>query len=154
MLLEKMERKHRHRRKAAAEPDERTIEAAEDRAAEDPRAEEERRAEARERRRRSQKSRSAAGMSPNITEQSVTLADGQRVPESEVDQGLFESLMGMGMGTLRRNKKGRASTKNRYKYFLVPRSNPTQNALQKWLFPTFKLLNLLSNFRENCERAE
>ena len=118
MLLEKMERKHRHRRKAAAEPDERTIEAAEDRAAEDPRVEEERRAEARERRRRSQKSRSAAVMSPNITEQSVTLADGQRVPESEVDQGLFESLMGMGMGTLRRNKKGRASTKNRYKYFL------------------------------------
>ena len=34
--------------------------------------------------------------------------------ESEVDQGLFESLMGMGMGTLRRNKKSRNSTKNRY----------------------------------------
>ena len=50
----------------------------------------------------------------NITEQSVTLDNGQRVAESEVDQGLFESLMGMGMGTLRRNKKSRNSTKNRY----------------------------------------
>ena len=62
----------------------------------------------RERRRRSQKSRSA-----NITEQSVTLADGQRVPESEVDAGLFESLMGMGMGTIRRGKDRRRSTKSR-----------------------------------------
>ena len=76
------------------------------------RPEEERRAEARERRRRSQKSRSA-----NITEQSVQLADGQRVAESAMDAGLFESLMNtaadMGVGTLRRSKGSRRSTKTR-----------------------------------------
>jgi len=72
---------------------------------------EEEKREQKERRRRSQKSR------PNVTEQNVQLADGQRVPESEVDAGLFESLMStaadMGMGTLRRNKERRRSTKLR-----------------------------------------
>jgi len=67
--------------------------------------------ELRERRRRSQKSR------PNISEQNVQLVNGQRVPESEMDAGLFESLMStaadMGMGTLRRNKERRRSTKLR-----------------------------------------
>lgn len=67
----------------------------------------------RETRRRSQKSQ----MRPNVTEQDVVLADGQRVAESEVDSGLFESLMStaadLGMGTLRRNKERRRSTKLR-----------------------------------------
>ena len=77
-------------------------------------ATEEDKRELRERRRRSQKSR------PNVSEQNVQLADGQRVPESEVDAGLFESLMStaadMGMGTLRRNKERRRSTKLRSLY--------------------------------------
>ena len=58
--------------------------------------------------------------SPNITEQQVQLADGQTVPESTLEAGsggLFESLMStaadMGMGTLRRNKERRRSTKQR-----------------------------------------
>ena len=101
-LLEKMERRRRRKEESRAE--------AESGAAERP--EEERRAEARERRRRSQKSRSA-----NITEQSVQLADGQRVAESEMDAGLFESLMStaadLGVGTLRRSKGSRRSTKTR-----------------------------------------
>merc|ERR1719187_65191 len=48
---------------------------------------------------------------PNVGEQTVQLADGKVVPENEVDAGLFESLMDM--GTLRRNKGGRRSTKHR-----------------------------------------
>lgn len=46
-----------------------------------------------------------------VGEQTVQLADGKVVPETEVDAGLFESLMDM--GTLRRNKQGRRSTKHR-----------------------------------------
>ena len=102
-LLEKMERRRRRKEESRAE--------AESGAAGE-RPEEERRAEARERRRRSQKSRSA-----NISEQSVQLADGQRVAESEMDAGLFESLMStaadLGVGTLRRSKGSRRSTKTR-----------------------------------------
>merc|ERR1712025_866972 len=53
----------------------------------------------------------------NVSELEVVLDDGQRVPESKVDAGLFESLMStaadMGMGTLRRNKERRRSTKHR-----------------------------------------
>merc|ERR1712038_1206958 len=48
---------------------------------------------------------------PNVGEQTVQLADGKIVPETEVDAGLFESLMDM--GTLRRNKERRRSTKHR-----------------------------------------
>jgi len=100
-MLEKMTR--RRRRNEVASPSD------ELRVSEIPTEEEKR--EHRERRRRSQKSR------PNVSEQNVQLADGQRVPESEVDAGLFESLMNtaadMGMGTLRRNKERRRSTKLR-----------------------------------------
>ena len=103
-LLEKMEKRRRRKEESRAE-----TEAGE---GQGERTEEERRAEARERRRRSQKSRSA-----NITEQSVQLADGQRVAESAMDAGLFESLMNtaadMGVGTLRRSKGSRRSTKTR-----------------------------------------
>ena len=103
-LLEKMEKRRRRKEESRAE-----IEAGE---GQSERTEDERRAEARERRRRSQKSRSA-----NITEQSVQLADGQRVAESAMDAGLFESLMNtaadMGVGTLRRSKGSRRSTKTR-----------------------------------------
>merc|ERR1719266_1462416 len=76
-MLEKMTR--RRRRNEVASPWD------ELRVSEIPTEEEKR--EHRERRRRSQKSR------PNVSEQNVQLADGQRVPESEVDAGLFESLM-------------------------------------------------------------
>jgi len=104
-ILEKMTR--RRRRNEVASPTD------ESRVAEIPTEEEKR--EHRERRRRSQKSR------PNVSEQNVQLADGQRVPESEVDAGLFESLMStaadMGMGTLRRNKERRRSTKLRLIYW-------------------------------------
>merc|ERR1712154_704442 len=99
--VDKMQR--RRRRNEVASP------SGELRVADIPTEEEKR--EHRERRRRSQKSR------PNVTEQNVQLVDGQRVPESEVDAGLFESLMStaadMGMGTLRRNKERRRSTKLR-----------------------------------------
>merc|ERR1712037_191675 len=64
-------------------------------------------------RRRSQKSQ----MRANVSEQSVVLDSGARVPESEVDAGLMGALMStaadMGMGTLRRNKERRRSTKHR-----------------------------------------
>ena len=106
MLLEKMERRQRRKKAEAAAVA--VADAEVDVGEVDQKTEEERRAEQRERRRRSQKSRSA-----NITEQSVQLADGQRVAESEVDAGLFESLMGMGMNTLRRDKGRRRSTKTR-----------------------------------------
>ena len=102
-LLEKMERRRKRKEESRAEAEA---------GPEAERAEDEKRAEARERRRRSQKSRSA-----NITEQSVQLADGQRVAESEMDAGLFESLMStaadLGVGTLRRSKGSRRSTKTR-----------------------------------------
>ena len=117
MLLEKMERRHRHRRpRAEAAPYEAS--AAPEEASEDApqKSEEVLRAEQRERRRRSQKSRSSAhaqSQAANISEQSVTLDSGATVGESQVDQGLLETLVGMGMGTLRRNKKSRSSTKNR-----------------------------------------
>ena len=105
-MLEKMTR--RRRRNEVASPSD------ELRVSEIPTEEEKR--EHRERRRRSQKSR------PNVSEQNVQLADGQRVPESEVDAGLFESLMNtaadMGMGTLRRNKERRRSTKLRLVFIL------------------------------------
>eukprot|EP00090_Calanus_glacialis_P046943 TRINITY_DN9471_c0_g1_i2.p1 TRINITY_DN9471_c0_g1~~TRINITY_DN9471_c0_g1_i2.p1 ORF type:complete len:1990 (-),score=532.71 TRINITY_DN9471_c0_g1_i2:402-6158(-) len=106
VLLEKMarRRKRNEERIEAASPTDDSM------VAQIPATEEEKR-EQRERRRRSQKSR------PNVSEQNVQLADGQRVPESEVDAGLFESLMStaadMGMGTLRRNKERRRSTKLR-----------------------------------------
>ena len=108
-LLEKMERRRRRKAEAVGQVEggTGTVEDRELRPEEDVQTAQER-AEARERRRRSAKSRSA-----NITEQSVCLADGQRVAESEVDAGLFESLMGMGMGTIRRNKDRRRSTKTR-----------------------------------------
>ena len=106
VLLEKMAR----RRKRNEERNEATSPTDDSRVAQTTATEEEKR-EQRERRRRSQKSR------PNVSEQNVQLADGQRVPESEVDAGLFESLMStaadMGMGTLRRNKERRRSTKLR-----------------------------------------
>ena len=102
-LLEKMERRRKRKEESRAEAEA---------GPEAERAEDEKRAEARERRRRSQKSRSA-----NITEQSVQLADGKRVAESEMDAGLFESLMStaadLGVGTLRRSKGSRRSTKTR-----------------------------------------
>jgi len=104
ILLEKMarRRKRNEERNEAASPTDDSRVA--------PATEEDKR-ELRERRRRSQKSR------PNVSEQNVQLADGQIMPESEVDAGLFESLMStaadMGMGTLRRNKERRRSTKLR-----------------------------------------
>jgi len=101
-ILEKMARRRKRNEAASPTTDDAMV-------AEIPTEEEKR--EQRERRRRSQKSR------PNVSEQNVQLADGQRVPESEVDAGLFESLMStaadMGMGTLRRNKERRRSTKLR-----------------------------------------
>merc|ERR1719427_497590 len=106
ILLEKMtrRRKRHEERSEAKSPTDDSI------GAQIPTTEEEKR-EQRDRRRRSQKSR------PNVSEQNVHLADGQTVPESEVDAGLFESLMNtaadMGMGTLRRNKERRRSTKLR-----------------------------------------
>merc|ERR1711892_507771 len=101
-ILEKMARRRKRNEAASPTTDDAMV-------AEIPTEEEKR--EQRERRRRAQKSR------PNVSEQNVQLADGQRVPESEVDAGLFESLMStaadMGMGTLRRNKERRRSTKLR-----------------------------------------
>jgi len=64
-----------------------------------------------ERRERREKHRERHRHKNSVVEQTVQLADGKVVPETEVDAGLFESLIDM--GTLRRNKQGRRSTKHR-----------------------------------------
>merc|ERR1712130_16028 len=54
---------------------------------------------------------------PSNDPDELRLDSGARVPESEVDAGLMGALMStaadMGMGTLRRNKERRRSTKHR-----------------------------------------
>ena len=62
--------------------------------------------EERERRRSKKTSR-------NVSEQTVQLMNGQSIPETEVDAGLFKSLMDMGRGKIRRNGERRRSTKVR-----------------------------------------
>ena len=52
-------------------------------------------------------------VSRNVSEQTVQLMNGQSIPETEVDAGLFQSLMDMGRVKLRRNGERRRSTKVR-----------------------------------------
>jgi len=52
-------------------------------------------------------------VSRNVSEQTVLLSNGQSIPETEVDAGLFQSLMDMGRTTIRRNGERRRSTKVR-----------------------------------------
>ena len=52
-------------------------------------------------------------MSRNVSEQQVQLMNGVSIPETEVEAGLFQSLMDMGRVKLRRNGERRRSTKVR-----------------------------------------
>merc|ERR1719153_422618 len=66
---------------------------------------------------RMERRRSLKAPTRNVSEQTVVLDSGARLPESQVDAGLMGALMStaadMGMGTLRRNKERRRSTKHR-----------------------------------------
>merc|ERR1719153_618892 len=64
---------------------------------------------------RMERRRSVKAPTRNVSEQTVVLDSGARLPESQVDAGLMGALMStaadMGMGTLRRNKERRRSSK-------------------------------------------